>query len=66
MVLEALGKFVAMVVEEEEAVFAVMLLLLVAVEFVATEVDVLVATSGWGADFTARSSRSCGRRADKK
>lgn len=55
--------------EEEEAVFAVILLfalLLVALEFVATEVDVVVvvvveATSGWGADLKARSSRSCGR-----
>lgn len=59
------------VVVVEEAMFAVILilaLLLVAVEFVATEVDVVlvVATNGgWGADLTARSSRSC-RRADKK
>lgn len=58
LVLEA-GMILVFV--KEEAVFAVILLLVVvAVEFVATEVDVvLVATSGWGADLTARSSRSC-------
>lgn len=69
-VLEAVVRL-ELVVVEEEAMFAVILilaLLLVAVEFVATEVDVVlvVATNGgWGADLTARSSRSC-RRADKK
>lgn len=63
-----MASMVFVVVLREGAVFAVIILLVVAVEFVATEVDMVLvaATNGWGADLTARSSRSCRRRADKK